>query len=182
LIIQLKDPGNCLAWNQFVAHYQPFLQHVIQRQGVPDRHVADVTQQVLLAIAKSVESWQDDGQPASFRRWLRRVARNVVIKYMTRERRAIGGQGGTEAIDLLHDLPAAPDREQEARYEHELILWAAQQVRREFQAKSWEVFWATMIDNRSVAEVAEQYEVSPGSIYMSRSRILARIRRMIEEL
>lgn len=182
LIIQLKDPSNAEAWNEFVAAYQPFLMHLIQRQGVPARHVADVSQQVLLAIARSVENWRDDGQPASFRRWLSRVARNVVIKFMMRERRTVSGQGGTELVELLREVPAQPDRSQEARYDHELVVWAAQQVRGEFLPRSWDVFWATMVENRPVGEVAEEYQVTPGSIYMSRSRILARIRRIIDEL
>ncbi len=57
--------------------------------GTPERHVADVTQQLLIAIAKSVDGWKADGRTASFRRWLGCVARNVVIKFMVRERKHI---------------------------------------------------------------------------------------------
>ncbi|MEZ6058811.1 MAG: sigma-70 family RNA polymerase sigma factor [Planctomycetaceae bacterium] len=182
LIVRLKDQHNELAWRDFMDAYEPFLNRLAARQGVPERHVPDVVQQVLLAIAKSVDGWNDDGRPESFRRWLATVSRNVVIKFMTRERRQAGGRGGTELVDLLRNVPAEPDEQQVQRYEHELIVWAAEQVRSEFLESSWKAFWATVIEGRSVSEVAAELNLSPGSIYMSRSRIMAKIRTKVDEV
>ncbi len=182
LIVRLKGDDNERAWVDFVTVYEPFLRHLVTRLGVPDRHSADVVQQVLLAIAKSVDGWIDDGKTASFRRWVATVARNIVIKFMNRERRQAGGRGGTELVDLLEQLPATPDREQVDRYEHELIVWAAEQVRDEFIDTSWVAFWATVVDGKSVRDVAAELGISCGSIYMSRSRIMARIRRKVDEV
>ena len=85
-------------------------------------------------------------------------------------------------MDLLQQVPAAPDRDQVNRYEHELIVWAAEQVQSEFIDTSWAAFWATVIEGRSVNEIATELQVSCGSIYMSRSRIMARIKKKIEEV
>ncbi|MEZ6133028.1 MAG: sigma-70 family RNA polymerase sigma factor [Planctomycetaceae bacterium] len=182
LIARLNDPRNEPAWRHFMDIYEPFLRRLAVRQGVPERHVPDVVQQVLLAIAKSVDGWQDDGSPASFRRWLATVSRNIVIKFMTRERKQAGGHGGTEIVNLLSNIPAEPDADQVQRYEHELIVWAAEQVRSEFVETSWKAFWATIIEGRTVSDVAAELGVSPGSIYMSRSRIMAKIRTKVEEV
>src|SRR5687767_4305253 len=112
LIARLANEPNEVAWTEFVAVYEPFLRRLIKRQGAPDRHVLDVSQQVLAAIARSVAVWRDDGHPASFRRWVSRIARNLVIKHMARERRQIGGQGGTDLLKLLDEVPdAGEDRE-----------------------------------------------------------------------
>lgn len=142
----------------------------------------DVVQQVLLAIATSVDGWQDDGNTASFWRWLATVSRNAVIKFMSRERRQPGGRGGRDVLDLLQQVSASSDRDQLNRYEHELIVWAAEQVQSEFIDTSWAAFWATVIEGRSVNEVAAELQISPGSICMSRSRIMVRIKTMIEEV
>jgi RNA polymerase sigma-70 factor (ECF subfamily) len=182
LIVRLKGERNELAWTEFVSAYEPFLQRVVERQGVPKRHVPDATQQVLVAIARSLDDWQDDGDPASFRRWLNRVARNVVLKFMARERRQIGGQGGTDWLESLGDVPDGTDGERETDYEYELVVWAAEQVRGEFLETSWRAFWATLIEGREVAEVAAELGVSPGSVYMSRSRLMARIRAKVREV
>lgn len=182
LIVRLTGEDNARAWVDFVTVYEPFLRHVVTRLGVPERHTADVVQQVLLAVAKTVEGWTDDGQTASFRRWVTTVARNIVIKFMNRERKQAGGHGGTDLVELLEQFPATPDREQVNQYEHELIIWAAEQVRDEFIDTSWVAFWATVVDGKPVQVVAADLGISCGSIYMSRSRIMARIRRKVNEV
>lgn len=152
LIVRLKDQRNDLAWTEFVRAYEPFLMRLVQKQGTPERHAADVTQQLLLTIAKSVHGWSPDGKVASFRRWLGCVARHVVIKFMTGERKQIEGQGGSEFLTLLEEVTdASIDAEQVKRYEQELILWAAELVRGEFRENSWRAFWETEVEGRSVA-------------------------------
>ena len=54
LIARLNDQRNELAWTEFVCAYEPFLARLVRRQGTPDRHVPDITQHLLIAIAKSV--------------------------------------------------------------------------------------------------------------------------------
>ncbi len=182
LIVRLKSEQNELAWRDFVCSYEQFLAQLARRQGVPDRHVPDVTQQILMAIAKSIDGWQDDGNSASFRRWLSTVSRNVAIRFMTRERKQAGAIGGSDLIAQLQQIEDKPDIQQIQQYEHELIVWAAEQVRHEFLESSWKAFWGTTVEARTVDEVARELGLTPGSIYMSRSRIMARIRKKVAEV
>lgn len=182
LILQLTGPRREPAWAEFVASYEPFLMRLVQRRGVPARHAADVTQQIFLAIAHSVSGWQDDGKPESFRRWLNRVAQNVVIRFMTRERKQPGGTGGSDLIEFLESVPTEPDRQLVADYERELIVWAAEQVRGDFRESSWQAFCETVIEARDIGEVARELGVSVGSVYMSRSRIMARIQKILRQV
>jgi len=183
LIAKLKAGGNQQAWSSFVADYEPFLRQLIKRQGVPARHIDDVTQQVFAAIAKSVENWEDDGRPASFRRWTHCVARNIVIKFMQKERKQLAdATGGSQLVDQLQQVEGPIDRRLEQRYEHELVVWAAEQVRDEFRSTSWQAFWMTLIEGRSVEDVAQQLDLTPGAIYMSRGRIMKRIKQKIDQV
>lgn len=182
LIVRLKSEQNELAWRDFVCAYEGFLTQLARRQGVPERHIPDVTQQILLTIAKSIDGWKDDGNVASFRRWLSTVSRNVVIRFMSRERKQAGGIGGSELMAQLQNVEEKPNEQHVRRYQHELIVWAAEQVRHEFLETSWRAFWATVIEERTVDDVASELHVSPGSIYMSRSRIMARIKTKVSEV
>lgn len=182
LIVKLKNEQSEVAWRDFVVTYELFLQQLAHRQGVPERHVPDVTQQVLLAIAKSIDQWQDDGTDASFRRWLTTVARNVAIRFMSRERKQIGAVGGTDWVALLQNVAQQPNEDSVKRYQHELIVWAASQIRQEFLETSWRAFWSTVIEGRPVDQVAEELGVTAGSIYMSRSRIMSRIKQKVQEI
>lgn len=182
LIVRLNDEQNESAWTEFATAYEPFLKRMAERQGVPERDVPDVVQQVLMAVAKSVGGWTNDGKDGSFRRWLATVSRNIVIRFMTRERRQSSGQGGSQFIEVLNSVADEPDKELVHRYEHEFVVWAAEQVKEEFIATSWAAFWATIIEGREVSEVAAELNISAGSIYMSRSRIMTRIRQQVEEV
>jgi RNA polymerase sigma-70 factor, ECF subfamily len=182
LMVRIQGVRDELAWAEFVSAYEPFLRQLIRRQGVPARHVADVSQEVLISVARSVNGWRDDGDPASFRRWLNRVARHAVLKFLARERREDGGQGGTDVLELLARVPDHSAEEWQQKYEYELVVWAAEQVRGQFRETSWRAFWATAIEGREVAEVAAELNVSPGSVYMSRSRLMARIRAKVREV
>ena len=182
LIVRLKSPSNELAWRDFVSTYEGFLNQLARRQGVPERHVPDVTQQILLTIAKSIDGWSDDGNAASFRRWLCTVSRNIVIRFMSRERRQAGGVGGSDLVARLERIEDKSDERHVLRYQHELIVWAAEQVRHEFLETSWQAFRATVIEDRPVDIVASELGVTVGSIYMSRSRIMARIRKRVAEV
>jgi RNA polymerase sigma factor (sigma-70 family) len=182
LILRLKGERNEQAWTEFVTAYEPFLRRLVQRQGTPEPHVPDVSQQLLIAIARSVEGWRDDGKPASFRRWLHRVARNVVIKFMQHERGQIRGQGGTDFVEVLEQVADDANSDRIREYEYELVIWAADLVHGEFREASWQAFWATQVEGRSVAEMAAELGVTPGAIYMSRCRIMARIRAKVAEV
>ena len=69
------------------------------------------------------------------------------------------------------------------RLEHrrELFRWAVRQIRGEFQQSSWDAFWLTAVEGRSVELVAEQLGKNPGAIYAARSRIIRRIQEKVSE-
>jgi hypothetical protein len=67
-------------------------------------------------------------------------------------------------------------------YDREMFLFVAEQVRREFREHSWQAFWKTAVEGQDVANVAMEQGVERGAIYVSHSRIMARIRSRIAEL
>ena len=181
LVLRLQSPEDQEAWDSFAQHYDAFLTHLIRRLGIPRDHIADARQQILLSVADSVNAFQPDGQQASFRRWLSVVGRHAVLKYIRSQRRHPPAVGGSEATHQVQQLEAADDPHQD-QLNHELIIWAANRVRKHFSETSWTAFWETMIQCRPIDEVARELGVSPGSIYMSRSRILRSIRATIREV
>jgi len=110
------------------------------------------------------------------------VARNTVIKFLSKERRQPVSLGGTDFLQQLDAVTGPVRQSDEQAYEFELITWAAEQVRSEFRETSWRAFWETAIEQRPVDEVSQELNVSPGSIYMSRSRVMARIRTKIQQI
>src|SRR5262249_26689896 len=132
-----------------------------------------------------VEQWKPDNKPASFRRWLFRIARNRVIKFLTKERARIAGEGGQDAhrrLESFADQQESLSKEFEREYRQQTLLVAGEEIRREFRETTWQAFWLTCIEGRPVPEVAAELKTTTGNVYVARSRIMARLREKVQEL
>ncbi len=81
-------------------------------------------------------------------------------------------------------MPAAADGEDDwdREYERQRFAVAADQVRGEFTASTWKAFWGTAVDGRPAKEVGAELGLSPGAVYVAKSRVLARLREKVREL
>jgi RNA polymerase sigma-70 factor (ECF subfamily) len=148
-----------------------------------DADAKDLCQEVFRAVAGTIDRW--DPQRGSFRGWISRIARNLIINFLTRGLHHLRGSGTTSVQELLEAHPAEDpsatalfDRE----YRRQLFQSAAAEVKSEFTAATWHAFWQTAVENRSPAEVAAEAGLSLGSVYVARSRVLARIRRRVQAI
>jgi RNA polymerase sigma-70 factor (ECF subfamily) len=78
----------------------------------------------------------------------------------------------------------APDSQEVWNQEHErqVFAWAAEQVRGQFTESTWRAFWATAVEGRDAAAVAEELNLSAGAVYVAKSRVQARLREQIREI
>ena len=52
----------------------------------------------------------------------------------------------------------------------------------EFQPSTWQAFWGTAVDGQSAKDVGQKLGLSPGAVYVAKSRVLARLREKVREL
>ena len=183
LLKRLQGTRDESAWGEFLLIYERLLMRLMRKRGLQETDARDTTQQVLLRINGAIERYQPDGNDASFRRWLFRIARNVVVTFLTQQSRQPVLLDDWSAAEQLE--PAlAPSAEMEwfqQEYEQQVLAWATEQVRCEFREATWLAFVQSSIEGRSIAEVAAGLKMSPGSVYVARSRIIARLRAKVEE-
>lgn len=188
LMLRLRDPSDQQAWSQFVAIYEPLVLRLLRQRGLQDADARDVSQQVILAVTQAVDRWQPDGREASFRRWLFAIARKLALRFIERGSVNSGpmrrGVGGTDMLDLLSSLPQPQPGtvvKFDDEYRNEVFDWAAERVREEFRATTWQAFWRSCVLQEPVAEVAESLGMTPGNIYVARTRVIARLRQVVED-
>ena len=56
------------------------------------------------------------------------------------------------------------------------------QVKQEFQASTWQAFWLTAVEGKPADEAARITRLSPGAVYVAKSRVLARLKEVVETL
>ncbi len=188
LMLRLRDPQDQQAWSVFVSIYEPLILRVMRKRGLQDADARDLTQQVIVNVMGAVERWQPDGHAASFRRWLFTIARKLSLQFIQRVTPEHGparhGAGGSDMLELLNGLPEPEHRTVKAfdeDYRDSVFHWAAEQVRSEFREPVWRAFWRTCVLNESIADVAEELGMTVGYVYVSRSRIITRLRQTIED-
>ena len=169
LVERLKHREDADAWARFVNLYTPIIFSWARRIGLQEADAGDLVQDVFAVLVQKMASFRyDPGQ--SFRAWLKTVAIN---KIRERQRR----RGEVQLING-HDIVESADSNTfwEVEFRRELVQRALQIMRTDFQPTSWQACWATVVERRSVEDVAAELGLSAGAVYAARFRILARLR------
>jgi RNA polymerase sigma-70 factor (ECF subfamily) len=182
LLLRIRDPGDRLAWGEFVQLYAPLIHAYGMHRGLQDADAADVVQEVLRRVSRSAPQFEYDRARGSFRGWLLTVTRNEIRKMAARKARQASGSGDTQMHGLLeqHADDSQPDADWDREYRWNSFLWAAQRVKSEFREATWRAFWLTVVEGQEIERAAKELKLSLGAVYIARSRVIARIRQEIQ--
>jgi RNA polymerase sigma-70 factor (ECF subfamily) len=181
LLVRLRQKSGD-AWSEFIEVYEQAIYDFSRRRGLQDADAWDVTQDVLAAVEKKVDSWEDDPSKGKFRGWLFRVARNIAVDKVVGQSRRAAASGDSRVAQLLTEFPDTPDQQTTVfwmEYRRALMSWALEQIKPDFKETSWNSFLATAVAGRKPEEVAEELNVSLGSVYAAKFRIVARIKKLV---
>ncbi len=184
LLLRLRDPQDAEAWRQFVQVYAAVVYGFARKRGLQDADAADLMQDVFRAVAAAVGRLQYDRSRGGFRAWLYTVTRNKLYNFLTSRRRRERGSGDSDTRALLEAHPAPPDgaADWDQEYERGVFAWAAERVRGDVSEQTWQAFWLTAVDNVAAKEAGARLGMSPGAVYVARSRVLARLREETQHL
>ena len=184
LLFRLCDSEDHDAWVEFVTLYEPVIYRSLRRYGLQDCDARDVMQELLLTVSRNIDRWEPRNQRGSFRGWLRRVTRNLVIHWgKQRGRRAVPA-GDCDLQSLLEVLPAAndPDSIEFDRELHRALFQrASQRVQGEVHRATWEAFWETAVSGRSASDTAAKLGMTVAAVRVAKCRVLARVRTAVAE-
>lgn len=199
LIARLRDRRDDEAWEEFVEIYQPLIYRLVRRRGFQHADAAELTQDVLVAVLRAVERWDPDPGRGSFRGWLATIARNLMIDFLSRPGRVLAS-GRTSIHQWLDEQPARPDRGTwrssessgfggppvessvfDLELKRRLFAWAAERVQKQVEPRTWQAFWRTAVEDRSIAATADELGMSSGAVYIARSRVLHRLRSEVQQ-
>jgi RNA polymerase sigma-70 factor (ECF subfamily) len=181
LLIRLRDAADAAAWRQFVEIYAPLTFGYFRKKGLQDADAADLTQDILAAVARAIRDFDYDPRKGSFRGWLFTAVRHRLQRFC--ESRPVQGAGGTTALEQLQQLPL-PDEEPawQQDYERRLFHWAADQVRPTVAETTWQAFWQTAIEGKDPKDVGKALGLAVAAVYMAKSRMLAKLKAIIREV
>jgi RNA polymerase sigma factor (sigma-70 family) len=185
LLVRLKDPRDGQAWSEFVAISTPLIDRLARANGLQSADAADIAQEVFRAVAGAIDRYDPDPARGSFRGWLFRIARNLMINLLAARRIRPQATGDSDVQEMLDRVPA-PDGAETAffdlEYRRRIFVWAADQIRDEFRESTWLAFWLTAVEGQTPRVAAEASGISVGAVYIAKSRVMARLKSIIEQV
>lgn len=187
LILRLPDKYDVEAWDQFVSIYEPLVYRLARAKGLQDADAREIVQEVLVSVSRAIERWEFDPERGRFRDWLFRIARNLMIKFLTRRKYRSIGTGDSGIAQMLEQQADPVCAEEESaqfdlEYRREVFRWAAEQVQKQVKEHTWQAFWLSSIEGQETADVAQKLEMSVGAVHIARSRIRSRLQEAIKTM
>lgn len=181
-LLQQVCSGEALAWNRFVLFYTPLIKCWCKRFGMKEVDIEDVSQNVFLAVQKSIQRFDKDRKESSFRAWLRTITHSKVMDQKRSAKKNVTGTGGQESVVIeatVFKMNEERNTNESTTELVELVARALKDVRRDFSEKTWTTFWQTAALGRAPSEVAEELGMTAAAVCMCRARVLRRIRETI---
>ena len=172
------------AWSRLAALYRPLVLFWCRQAHCPAGEVEDIAQEVFAGVAAGLGTFHHDRAGDTFRGWLRGITRKQVLLYFRRNQGRPQAEGGSDAMGRLQDVadPLAGSAEDETQEVSQLYRRALEQVRGEFEERTWQMFWRTVIEGRSPAALAEELGVTPAAVRQAKSRVMRRLKQEMGEL
>lgn len=185
LLLRLRDGSDHDAWKEFLELYGPMLYRFVRRRGLQDADAADVVQDVFRRVGTAIGRLDYDREKGGFRAWLFTITRNRLYTFFQSRQRLEPSGHDTAQLELLSQ--AVDERNElvdqwELEHLRSLAGIAMQTVEQKSDPKTWSAFRMTAIEGRSAAEAAAELSMTPGAIYVAKSRVTARLRAEIERL
>jgi RNA polymerase sigma-70 factor (ECF subfamily) len=186
LLARIRDGRDADAWREFVQLYGPVVYRFARNRGLQDADAADLMQDVLRSVARNAHRMEYDPNRGTFRGWLYTVTRNKIYNFLNGQRHRPRATGDSDAHERLDATPArdedGPEADWEREYQRRLTGRAMERVRDEFQPATWQAFWQTAVEGKPAAEAGAGLKMSPGAVYVAKSRVLARLRDEVRKM
>lgn len=188
---RLDDPA---AWQKLTFLYGPVVRFWITRAGIKSKaDIADISQEVFVAVAKNLKQFERDKGRAKFRSWLKVITvskMNDHFRRCGRQPQAVGGSTAAmqfaelpepdrQSVDLDTALSACHDPETEQTVLTQRVL---ESLRSEFRENTWKAFWRTAVDGRTATETADELDVTSAAVRKAKSRVLRRLRQVLADI
>jgi len=178
--MRIRDATDEEAWRTFVAIYAPLVYGYFRRHGLQDADAADLTQEVMSEVARTIRSFEYQPERGRFRDWLKTITRRRLLRFDHRQARSTEQQFDAQGLEGIPDRGA--DTVWDGAFASQVLRAAMDRVRIHFEPLTWRAFERVWLDGRTPADTAQELSVGITSVYLAKSRVLNRLEEEIRDI
>jgi RNA polymerase sigma-70 factor (ECF subfamily) len=164
-------------WGRFCRFYTPFLSRVAQRLGLRGQDVDEVVQGVLVDLYQGRKAFVYDRSRGRFRDYLKKCLVTRLGKLLREVRRA-----GTPTGHIPEPWADELERHWEEEYRRHVLREALAAVRAQVEPRTYQAFDLYALQGMDARAVARFLGVSTAAVYTAKSRVLERLKVIVQEL
>lgn len=172
LLLRLRDTSDSEAWRTFVETYAPPVYAYGRKLGLQDADAADVAQDVLAQMVRSMRGFEYDRERGRFRDWLRTVTRNRVLKFLAKKDR----EGALPLDPEMERAADLADAQWPDEFGAQVLRIALERIRPIFEPATWSVFEQVWLRRQSPLDASRNLGLAIDLVYSAKSRVLKRLR------
>ena len=135
LLMRIRDADDNAAWRTFVDLYAPVIYGYSRKQGLIDADAADVVQEVLAQVARSIQSFEYQPERGRFRNWLCVVTRSKI----SRAQRRAKAEATPAALDETQMASAGEEPAWVELFNSEVLRASLARIRPNFEDETWAI-------------------------------------------
>jgi RNA polymerase sigma-70 factor (ECF subfamily) len=179
LLDRIREEGSDAAWRRLTELYTPLIRNWLRQRGVSDTDSDDLSQDVLMVIARKLATFEHNKNTGAFRSWLKSITVNCLRDFWKKQKvrpQATGDSNFVQILAQLEDPHSHLSQQWDREYEVHMTRQLMRMLRPQFTEQTWQAFELLALRGISAAEVASQLGLTVNSVYIAKSRVLAKLR------
>lgn len=190
-----------LAWARVWKLYSGVVYDWSRGRGLQDADAANIVQDVMRNVARSVHKFEPQGQSGAFRAWLWTITVNEINRQHGKNKKLPRGMGGTDANAIIHtvadphavdplsdslvmegldsrcEIPPEPDP---GSTNVKLMRQALKMIRPDFGDKVWQAFERSAIGGEAAADIGRDLGMKDGAVRQAKYRVIAKLKKFFD--
>ena len=179
LLDRLRIQPDEQAWQRLNDLYTPLIQGWLRRQAVLGADNDDLVQEVLIVVMRKLPQFEHNRRRGAFRSWLRTITVNCLRDFWRTQRLrplATGDSRFLEVLARLEDPNSQDSRQWDHEHDRLVTKRLLQLLESQFEPTTWKAFFMVTLEEKSPKDVAAELGISLSSVYVAKSRVLAKLR------
>ncbi len=180
LLDALRDNANDPVWAQIDARYRPVVTAMARRLGLSEADADEVAQQTLTEFVKAYGEERYDRNKGRLSSWILGIAHHSILRIIRRNGRE---DSTTTSLGEVVDEPALRSIWADER-DRAILAQALDTLRGESDVDERTLLAFELVSLRGVpaAEAGAQCNMTVDQVYVSKSRVVKRLRGLVEQI